>query len=156
MVHVNLHARFEQESSGEWVCRFVYDDSTGKHEEGTCLDSFPTREALAAAFDAWLKERIERVAATGPTLVEWNREPVGQVRELTIGIDEAGHVCKRSGFLRAGTEQQMETMRHIDYLLDEMGAWQDETEGGPEVRRLEAVTGWQLRALIAQLKAGRA
>ncbi len=71
---------------------------------------------------------------------------------LTIGIDEDGHVCKRSGFLAEGTPAQMATAAHIGYLLDEMGAWQDETEGGPTVERLERVSGWQLVRLLEQMK----
>jgi hypothetical protein len=72
--------------------------------------------------------------------------------EVVIGIDEEGHVCRRAGFLRQGTLAQMATARHISYLLDEMGAWQDEEEGGPEVKRVENVTGWRRKQLLEQLQ----
>lgn len=75
---------------------------------------------------------------------------------LTIGIDEDGHVCQRSGFLRHGTLAQMETARHIEYLLDEMGRQQDVAELGLAVSEPEQVTGWQLDYLLAQMKAGKA
>ena len=71
-VHVTLHIDFEQEPSGEWVSRFVYDDSEGAHEEGISQASFPTREALAEAVDKWLWGRIR--AMPGKTVVEWTRE----------------------------------------------------------------------------------
>ncbi len=71
---------------------------------------------------------------------------------LTIGIDEDGHVCQRSGFYSEGTPAQMATAMHVDYLLDEMGRWQDEVEGGPKVDRPERVSGWQLARLLEQLK----
>ncbi|HLV97363.1 MAG TPA: hypothetical protein VKT82_01690 [Ktedonobacterales bacterium] len=74
---------------------------------------------------------------------------------LTIGIDAAGHVCKREGFLRAGTQAQMETARHIDYLLDVLGREQDEQEWGHPILPLEAVTGWQQARMIKQLRQER-
>lgn len=74
---------------------------------------------------------------------------------LTIGVDAEGHVCKREGFLRQGTQAQMETAQHMSYLLDELGREQQEVEGGQPILPLEAVTGWQQAPVVEQLRRER-